>query len=135
MIVETTKEQLRGAGTQKERYARCLNMSFASRGITVSPSLIVRLAKAAGIISGGILRIKDTPKIGAKFCAKAVKIQRMYQYQISAYATRIGLDQMKNLKCNTNANAETMGKRTIYQLKDERQMTHGHGAARAWRRR
>ena len=128
MIVESTKEQLRGAGSQRERYARCLNMSFASRGIAVSPPLIARLMKAAGIISAGVLRIKDTPKIGAKFCAKAVKIQRMFQHKLSAYGMRVGLDQMKNLKCNTNANAETMGKRTIYQLKDERQMTHGHGA-------
>ena len=128
MIVESTKEHLRGAGSQKERYARCLNMSFASRGITISPSLITRLTKAAGIVSAGILRIKDTSKIGAKFCAKAVKIQRQYQHLISAYGTRVGLDQMKNLKCNTNANAETMGKRTIYQLRDERQLTHGHGA-------
>jgi hypothetical protein len=128
MIVESTKEQLRGAGSQRERYARCLNMSFASRGIAVSPPLIPRLMKAAGIISAGVLRIKDTPKIGAKFCAKAVKIQRMFQHLLSAYGMRVGLDQMKNLKCNTNANAETMGKRTIYQLKDERQMTHGHGA-------
>ena len=36
---------------------------------------------------------------------------------------------MKNLKCNTDANATTMGgNRTRYQLRDEREKTHSHGA-------
>ena len=76
-----------------------------------------------------MLRIKDTPKIGDKYCAAFVKTQRQFQSLLSAYATRIGLDQMKNLKCNTDANATNMaGNRSRYQLQDERLRTHSHGA-------
>ena len=128
MIVEPS-QHLKGAGGQKERFARYLNAALASRGLSISPSLIPRLVKAAGIISGGLLRIKDTPKIGDKYCAAFVKTQRQFQYLISAYAPRIGLDQMKNLKCNTDANSANMGgNRSRYQLQDERLMTHSHGA-------
>ena len=103
LIVE--KEQLRGAGGQKERFARFLNLSLASRGLSVSPSLIQSLAKAAGIISAGVLRVKDSRHIGVKFCRKFVQTQKQARYLFSAHARRVGLDQMKLLKCNTDATA------------------------------
>jgi len=126
MIIE--KEALRGAGGQKERFARFLNASLASRGIKISPDLIPRLVKTAGIIAGGVKKVKDTAKIGAKYVAKGVQTQRQIQSLLSAYGQRVGLDQMKNLKCNTDANSANMtGNRSMYQLRDERALTHSHG--------
>ena len=130
LIIEVDKGELRGAGGQKTRLANFLNTALLRRGFkTISESLIPKLVKAAGIISAGLLHIKDTPKIGAAYCAKHVQTHRQVQYHLSAYGPRLGLDQMKNLKCNTDVNATTMGgNRTRYQLRDEREKTHSHGA-------
>ena len=124
------KEQLRGAGGQKQRFARFLNMVLASHGMLnkVSASLIPRLAREAGIISAGVLKVKDPAKIGTVFCAHNCKVQRQVNYLLSTYSQRVGLDQMKLLKCNTDANTRNMtGNRTLYQLEDERAMTHSKG--------
>jgi len=130
LIVE--KEQLRGAGGQKERFARFLNMSLARRGLcvlSVSAALIPNLAKAAGIISASVLRIKDSRHVGVKYCRKFVQTQKLVRYLFSAHARRVGLDQMKLLKCNTDATANAVGgrSRTLYTLEDERAMTHSKG--------
>ena len=56
-----------------------------------------------------------------------VRARTMTKY--GAAARRCGLDQMKNLKVETDANTTAMGgNRKRYQLADEKAMSHSHGA-------
>jgi hypothetical protein len=59
-----------------------------------------------------------------------VQTQKQARYLFSAFARRVGLDQMKLLKCNTDATTNAVGgrSRTMLQLADDRAMTHSKGA-------
>jgi hypothetical protein len=123
------KEELRGAGGQAARFRRFLNVALAQRGLgsyIKSDSLVERLAAAAGIVSAGVLHIKDTCKAGTMFCSKGTQFSKLANYFYSAVSRRMGCDQMKLLKPNCDKNTSMGGNHTLWQLKDDRALTHSH---------
>jgi len=95
----------------------------------VSVSVIQhRLTSAAGIISAGVLHIKDQGKIGTMYCSKGTQLSKLANYFFSRKSRRIGCDQMKLIKTNCDKMTSMGGNHTSWQLQDVRQLQWSHSA-------
>mmetsp|Transcript_924 Transcript_924/g.2586 ORF Transcript_924/g.2586 Transcript_924/m.2586 type:complete len:1158 (-) Transcript_924:51-3524(-) len=123
------KEELRGAGGQAARFRRFLNLALAKRGLgsfIKADSLVQRLASVAGIISAGVLHIKDAGKIGTMWCSKGTQVAKLGNYFYPALCRYLGCDQMKLLKPNSDHNTRMAGNHTQWTLVESRAMQWSH---------